>query len=46
MIDVLGPRLSKLANQLPFLTFNQEQEQRLLQLIVELEKLFKEVQGS
>lgn len=46
MSDVLGPRLTKLANQLPFLIFNPAQEQRLLGLIAELEKLFKEAQVS
>jgi hypothetical protein len=46
MIDVVGPRLNELANQLPLLNFNPEQEQRLLELIAVLEALFKEVLGS
>lgn len=41
MQDIIGPRFNKLGNQFPFLQFTPEEEQRVLTLLAELERIFK-----
>ena len=46
MIDIIGPRFNKLSNQFPFLSFTPEQEQRVLELLAELERIFKQAEQA
>lgn len=45
MIDVIGPRLTKLGNQYGFLNFNPGEEQQILELLIQLERVFKEAEN-
>ena len=46
MIDIIGPRLSKLGMQFPFLQFTPDQESKIIELIGKLEQVFKEAEAK
>ncbi|HXZ32597.1 MAG TPA: hypothetical protein VEH30_09980 [Terriglobales bacterium] len=46
MYDIIGPRLSKLGNQFPFLNFTPEQQQQILELLAQMEVIFKQAEQA